>query len=516
MDTTTTYCKLLVVDDEMLVRQGIMHLLDWEGEGFEIVGEASNGKEALELIEARRPHIVLTDIVMPVMDGEELIRHTKGMYPGIEIIVLSSFSEFEYVRSTFQSGVADYMLKPRLEPASLLAILKKTAQRIPELQHADWRTDKRQSPDYVLDQLLSGYRVEYREDELKQLFPHPYYAVLLAETGNDAAAAARKEAWLENQINTLLSDTGSETELMVRRLPPADGHARFLFNQNADGREALLRLAEQASAAGIRAGILPFLALSRVYNGLNELYGIYPAELSKLLEQRFFFPDSPLLVDRGTEAQGSPFDDEAFAAELGRQEFDLAFSRLNAYVCSMPGRADTGVFEFKSFLCHSLFRIIGMLLHFHYEARGLDDSKYEYFRAIHEAKHIGEAVSRLEAFLHDATECLTLNRGGSPAIQKIMLYINEHYAGALTLTEVARQFHFNPSYLSNYFTLHNKEGFNEYLNRVRIDKACSLLKEQPGLSISEISGLVGYSDHSYFTRVFRKLMGISPSQYRKG
>lgn len=194
----------------------------------------------------------------------------------------------------------------------------------------------------------------------------------------------------------------------------------------------------------------------------------------------------------------------------------MAFGRLSAYVASMSGRRDTGMFEFKSFLCHSMFQIIGMLLHFHYEARALDESKYEFFRSIHEARHIGETEIRLEQFLQAATECVTKNRGGVPAIQKILLYIDEHYSRQLTLTEVARQFHFNPSYLSNYFALHNKEGFNEYLNRVRIEKACLLLKENAGLSISEISSLVGYSDHSYFTRVFRKLMGISPSQYRKG
>ncbi|MNI54103.1 Regulatory protein SoxS [compost metagenome] len=175
-----------------------------------------------------------------------------------------------------------------------------------------------------------------------------------------------------------------------------------------------------------------------------------------------------------------------------------------------------GMFEFKSFLCHSMFQIIGMMLNYHYEARALDDSKYEYFRFIHEAKHIGEAEARLERFLQDATEVVMKNRTGSPALQKIMLYIDEHYTRPLTLTEVAKEFHFNPSYLSNYFALHNKEGFNEYLNRVRIEKACLLLKENSDLSISEISGVVGYSDHSYFTRVFRKLMGISPSQYRKG
>lgn len=515
----TTFCKLLVVDDEMLVRQGIIHLLDWESEGFQIAGEAANGREALELIEAQRPHIILTDIVMPVMDGEELIRLVKGMHPEIEVIVLSSFSEFEYVRSTFQSGVADYILKPRLEPQSLLAVLKKTAQRMPQLQQGAWGGDKRQSADYVLDKLLSGYPVEYGEDELKPLFPHACFAMLLADTGDDSAAAGRKEEWLESSIRSLLQGSGDPGggSIVVRRLPQQDGHLRFLFNLPPDRREALLTLAEQICSAGIRANMFQSLALSRIFNGLNDLHTIYAVELMRLLDRRFFLPDRKLLVDRGEESGPGPaFDHEAFTGELSRQEFDLAFGRLSAYVASMPGRMDTGMFEFKSFLCHSLFQIIGMLLHFHYEARALDESKYEFFRAIHEAKHIGEAAARLELFLQDATECLTQSRSGSSVIQKIMLYIDAHYATGLTLTEVARQFHFNPSYLSNYFALHNKEGFNEYLNRVRIEKACLLLKEQEGLTISEISGMVGYSDHSYFTRVFRKLMGISPSQYRKG
>ncbi|KUP21950.1 hypothetical protein AWJ19_05920 [Paenibacillus sp. DMB5] len=276
-------------------------------------------------------------------------------------------------------------------------------------------------------------------------------------------------------------------------------------------------MAEQVFTTGIRANMFQSLAVSRTFTKLPELHTVYSQELMKLLDHRFFLPERCLLVDHGGEAQPGPvFDQEAFAAELNRQEFDQAFARLSAYVSSMSGRRDTGVSEFKSFLCHSIFQIIGMLLQFHYEARALDESKYEYFRSIHEARHVGETEARLLQFLQDANECVTKNRGGTPAMQKILLYIDEHYSRQLTLTEVAREFHFNPSYLSNYFTLHNKEGFNEYLNRVRIGKACLLLKENPGLSISEISSLVGYSDHSYFTRVFRKLMNVSPSQYRKG
>ncbi|KUP21949.1 hypothetical protein AWJ19_05915 [Paenibacillus sp. DMB5] len=221
----TTLCKIVVVDDEMLVRQGIIHLLDWEGEGFQIVGEASNGREAFELIESQRPHIILTDIVMPVMDGEELIRLVKGMYPEIEVIVLSSFSEFEYVRSTFQSGVADYILKPRLEAASLLAVLKKTAQRIPVLQQVDWRNDKRQSADYILDKLVSGYPVEYEAEALQELLPFPGYALMVADIGDEASAISRKEEWLENSIRSLLQSGGNPPAF--RRLSTQDGHVVY-------------------------------------------------------------------------------------------------------------------------------------------------------------------------------------------------------------------------------------------------------------------------------------------------
>lgn len=511
----TTFCKILVVDDEMLVRQGIVHLLDWEGEGFRIAGEASNGREALELIEMQRPHIILTDIVMPVMDGEELIRIVKGMYPEIEVIVLSSFSEFEYVRSTFQSGVADYILKPKLEAASLLAVLKKTAQRIPQLQHFDWRSNKRQSADYILDKLVTGYPVEYEAEELQAIFHYPQFVLLIADTGDDPAAIGRKEEWLDSSIRSLLKSGGRR--LTFRRLSSLEGHVRFLFNLDGDEREALMHLAEQVFEAGSRANMFLNLAVSRTFTELKELHTVYTDDLMQLLDRRFFLPDLCLLVDNGEEGrQGPAFDQDAFAGELNRQEFDLAFTRLSAYVSSMSGRRDTGVSEFKSFLCHSIFQIIGMLLQFHYEARALDDNKYEYFRSVHEARHIKETEARLMQFLQDATECITKNRASTPAMQKILLYIDEHYSRQLTLTEVAREFHFNPSYLSNYFTLHNKEGFNEYLNRVRIGKACLLLKENPGLSIAEISSLVGYSDHSYFTRVFRKLMNVSPSQYRKG
>ena len=125
------WCKVLIVDDELLIRQGIKHSLNWEKEGFQIIGEAANGEEALDLIETLQPHIVITDMVMPVMDGVELTKAIKEHYPQIEIIILSSFGDFDYVRSTFQLGISDYILKPQLEGADLLNALKQAAHKIP-------------------------------------------------------------------------------------------------------------------------------------------------------------------------------------------------------------------------------------------------------------------------------------------------------------------------------------------------------------------------------------------------
>ena len=94
--------KLLIVEDEMLLRQGIVHMLNWTEHDFLIVGQVSNGKEALECIDTLKPDIIITDIIMPVMDGVEFTRRVKNAYPEIQIVVLSSYDDFSYVRETLR------------------------------------------------------------------------------------------------------------------------------------------------------------------------------------------------------------------------------------------------------------------------------------------------------------------------------------------------------------------------------------------------------------------------------
>ena len=128
------YCKVLIIDDEQIMRQGIKHIMDWEKEGFLIVGEAKDGKEGLKMVKECSPHIVLADIVMPVMDGMEFSMRLQKECPGVKLIILSSYDKFEYVKTALLNGASDYILKPMLNAQSLLKTLLDTAAKIPDVQ----------------------------------------------------------------------------------------------------------------------------------------------------------------------------------------------------------------------------------------------------------------------------------------------------------------------------------------------------------------------------------------------
>ena len=122
--------KVLIVDDEMLARVGIKSLISWEKEGFTIVGEADNGEKALSEIDRLKPDIIITDYKMPIMDGIQLLLRCKEKKIPAAFLVLSAYSDYEYVRSTLKNGAVDYLLKLELEPDSLLQALYKAAEQV--------------------------------------------------------------------------------------------------------------------------------------------------------------------------------------------------------------------------------------------------------------------------------------------------------------------------------------------------------------------------------------------------
>lgn len=169
-------CRILIVDDEYILRQGIRFMMNWEEEGFEIAGEASNGKEALDMMEQVKPHIILCDIAMPVMDGLDFIKIVSHKYPRTQILVLSSYDKFDYVRQALLNGAADYVLKPTLNPEKLLSLVTSLAQKIPNFNL------KRQEH-ATLNKMLESYLKEKEERfpsvEFQNFFVHSCFRLFV-------------------------------------------------------------------------------------------------------------------------------------------------------------------------------------------------------------------------------------------------------------------------------------------------------------------------------------------------
>ena len=123
--------RVLIVDDEFIMRQGLRYMIHWEEAGFTIVGEAANGKDAMDQIEKLQPQIVISDVVMPLMDGVDFTVAVHHRYPHIQMIILSGYDNFEYVKQTLMQGVVDYILKPTSHRMSFLACFKKRQRGFP-------------------------------------------------------------------------------------------------------------------------------------------------------------------------------------------------------------------------------------------------------------------------------------------------------------------------------------------------------------------------------------------------
>ena len=176
--------KVLIVDDEYIMRQGLKYMIDWGQEGFEIVGEATNGAEALQCIEALSPQIIICDIVMPQLDGVDFSEAVHRMYPRIQTIILSGYDKYEYVRHTLINGVVDYILKPTLNPEELRRVLQKAVDRIPGARMGG--TSGEVHYEHMVERYLLGHDNEWNRELNARCFPASYLRIFVVTSGREA------------------------------------------------------------------------------------------------------------------------------------------------------------------------------------------------------------------------------------------------------------------------------------------------------------------------------------------
>ena len=532
--------RIFLVEDEVVIRKGIVNSIPWEREGLNLVGEASDGEVAYPLIMKEKPDILLTDIRMPFMDGLELCRLVKKDLPQIKIIILSGFNEFDYAKTAIQLGVTDYLLKPINSTQLLEAIHKVTDQieREQELSKLMERYRLEQEETAIRDrnrlfqELVSGNRPVQELLELSGELSIPlssawYNIVLLKATSIHHAADEYSPSVVA--VDKIVTEQADQLHCMIfdRGL---EGKA-LLFQ--ADSEEELVRLQSEMLDEIVR--MLKAYPQIRYFGGIGQ-----PVSRISALPESFrkagkgfahrFFVEENMIVD----------SDRLFLGHMETASEEIDLSHIKSSQIDRDGiksflrvgdQKEAGYFveEFfqeinASAMRSGLFRQYIVMDSYFCVADFMEEigAPRECIEQPDPASGVFQNEEMAQRYviriMEEAVrqrETVSGNRYRD-VVAEALAYIAENYANEdLTLNMIASHVNFSPNHFSMIFSQQTGQTFIRYLTDYRMNKARELLKCTSKKS-SEISAEVGYKDSHYFSYLFKKTQGMTPTQYRGG
>lgn len=535
--------KILIVDDEMVIRLGLKSLIDWEEKGYKLVGEASDGKKALEAIVEKQPDIVITDIKMPVMDGIELIREAKKLSRPPRFIVLSSYNDFELVRDAMKLGAQEYMLKLEMEPESLIKLLEGVREKIEEEgqqkeKNLQINTQIRKNIPVIRKKLLrdiacGAYLMEKDFEDSREFLDisldmdHLCCLVMRAEEIYKFEAMAEGDIDLLdfsiiNITEEILSDNFTGHCFEVRKgeycavfSPREAGPAWFDDRSYADMARRIAEMLYKYLNITVAVGIGE---RDRGVKGIRQSC----LQAQKALEYRFFQADGKIVLWKEIKSLAKPSGDEySVLSHKERLHSAMDFhdeKELHRFFKSM-GEDMARARLSQSAACNVGLELFYMISEFFekYQVNIRKILKTSY-RTYQQLTYIG-SFSQLCDWMKQVEEELTEYireeaRADYPRIiAKAKKYIEEYFNQDISLKEVADSVNLNPSYFSTLFMQNTGVSYTEHLTKIRIEKAKALLKDTD-YKVYEIAEMIGYQNVTYFNRTFKKITGVTPVEYK--
>ncbi|WP_436235424.1 response regulator transcription factor [Paenibacillus sp. LjRoot153] len=519
--------QVLLVDDEALARHDVKSMLDWGKHGFTICGEAYNGSMALDMMEQMTPHIVIMDVSMPIMNGVELSREIKERFPKVKMIMLSSFDDYDYVRTCLMNGAIDYLLKHRLQASALLSILDKAVQELQseEARNAQSQMIERLSPVILREHVANLARDVDNASEVLQSYARDNQ--LYSNSVNYGSAAVQivpflllTESLTDVQKNRLVLQAIEVMQMAIgdvqKRTVGYVGEGRFmvLFSSEDRSEHAVTTLLTQAMSA-LSHSLEKFLNLKCVYAigplcGNLRLVGPSYTKANQELNVRHdqvlntsLLKDSPCMKEQKQLL--------LFLEQLDGERASQFITTIFAELRSQPVYGMT-----VQMIVSEMLHLVEMAWKRHNPQTALEDIEHIPTRA--ELGRMG-SVSELEQWMLNYYVCLIeaikkQRVGGSYSrhISKALKFIADNYASNISLDITASSLNLNASYLSRLFKEEMQMTFTEYLNRVRIQTSCMLM-ESGKYALKQISSEVGFLSYTYFFKVFKSITEMTPQVY---
>lgn len=523
--------KVLLVDDEPFITQGLLMLIDWAKEGYEIVSTASNGEEAINYIENNSVDLVVTDIKMPIMNGIELLRKIRESgYSELEVIILSGYKDFEYAMEGMKYGCAGYVLKP-VEKAELISLIRKIADKKTEVIREAKRKESMESA-YLARNIMAlcvgrfdDVNVTYVNEQMK-----------LSEMVSFVSIEFTTPQMIEDEEESVIRQTHRKLYQMCQELLGENSnHVVFDSTQEANTRDIGLILSDymyndkKATEAEyllwlrdelVARSHLPVrMLVGKEVSGITNLSKSYSTvrilksfEGFRAKKDIYFYEDEAQVNQGGAVLCKQYIDDLIRSIELNEHD-DIRY-RVSELFREMR-RLGIASETIKLNMDYLLFGLIHLATSHDDEINQEEVLQYISESSFHEGVLRGssEHLSEFAIEYADYLSQLSRNMSGN-ILNDIEKEVKQNYMNNISLRELSKKLYVNSSYLGQIFKKKFGMSFKDYLTNYRINEA-SILLTQTDEKITKIAEMVGYKDSDYFVRKFIEIKGCTPSKYRK-
>lgn len=521
--------KILIVDDEQIMREGLRLTIDWEKYGLSVIGVASNGEKALRLCETETPDLVITDIRMPVMDGLELTKELVARYPRIKIIILSAYDDFKYAQKAITYGASEYLLKSELECEHLLTLVLKITQNI-------FSEQKSQIESLQLKNQFLEHLNELQNNLCWNLLISPQYPQEIVKKISHLSMDLREDDLIIihvhiHESNTPISlDRSYYNDHIIKSgywLTSSSTHYIFIGNMTShDITASILSREIQSFNTKLQTNLSSYCSIfySPVFSGFENVYKnnqtIIKYSQTYLFYERFgiyccgnqsYHTDSlqitPILtkyiqlIESNQLSSAANLVHEICASFPNHLYFPDDIKEFLTLICSILEEKAQNIDEIYGYSFQKICRTFT-------QSDSTKQTFYQYKHLSTLLKEFGEYEQSLLQFIEKNSYPYHSN------VKKAIQYIHKHLSEEITLQLIAKEIYCNPTYLSQVFKKEVHMNFSDFLLQTRLKRAMSLLTTT-SLSIGEIAEQVGIPNQSYFSRSFIQFTGMQPSKYRQ-
>ncbi|MFC3800276.1 response regulator [Cohnella sp. GCM10012308] len=490
--------KVVIVEDEAFVRDSLREMIPWTESGFELVGEAGNGEEGAALVETLRPDIVITDIMMPKMDGVMMLKTAREQGSEARFIMLTCMNEFEYARLALEYGASSYILKLSMTIETLQEALAKAAKELSARSEGS-RFRRLERYEAVYGKLWDGYE-SANGAPFAPVFPDiepplPYVSVFCLLQGEAS---------------------GGSSSFVQRLFAEAPATERIVHSYASSGVTTFFCWCSQPGVASVNALSLEGGAVFAYRLDLKgERLEQGWLDVLRRLDALWYGRDKGPIRVGETAVQAKTASSQR--QEPGRRaywgEWLASFEHVKVADCLALLARQWADMERRGLPFLQVKAEAGQLLRLMEQYVTPSPSDYE---QIETAVTHGQLLERMERIVSEAVDRIVQERSAftdHAEINKVIGYIHTNYQKNITLRSMASFASLDESYLSSLFK--RKTGFSliQFVQQVRVDRAKELLAE--GKSVSQAAELVGFVNDSYFIKIFRRFETQSPAEFKK-